>query len=79
MHCDCEGTEQLQKIPIWRSKVGIYEAFKNFYGEGYAETLPHELVEAYEIVECLSCVDGCDTLLLIQKSTEKKMVAKCYT
>ena len=59
--------------------MGIYEAFKNFYGEGYAETLPQELVEVYEIEACLSCVDGCDTLLLIQKSTGKKMVAKCYT
>lgn len=59
--------------------MGIYEAFKNFYGEGYAQTLPSELVEAYDITECLSCVDGCDTLLLIQKSTGKKMVAKCYT
>ena len=59
--------------------MGIYEAFKNFYGEGYAETLPQELVEAYEIEACLSCADGCDTLLLIQKSTGKKMVAKCYT
>ena len=59
--------------------MGIYEAFKNFYGEGYSETLPQELVEAYDIVECLSCADGCDTLLLIQKSTGKKMVAKCYT
>ena len=44
--------------------MGIYEAFKNFYGEGYSETLPQELVEAYDIVECLSCVEGCDTLLL---------------
>ena len=56
-----------------------YEAFRNFYGEGYEDTLPWELVEAYDIVECLSCVDGCDTLLLIQKSTGKKVVAKCYT
>ena len=56
-----------------------YEAFKDFYGEGYEEILPRELVEAYDIVECLSCVDGCDTLLLIQKTTGKKMVAKCYT
>ena len=56
-----------------------YEAFNNFYGEGYEETLPRELVEAYDIVECLSCVEGCDTLLLIQKATGKKMVAKCYT
>ncbi|MGN0336515.1 MAG: protein kinase, partial [Lachnospiraceae bacterium] len=56
-----------------------YKAFNNFYGEGYEDTLPRELVEAYDIVECLSCADGCDTLLLIQKSTGKKMVAKCYT
>ncbi|MGN0345143.1 MAG: protein kinase [Lachnospiraceae bacterium] len=56
-----------------------YEAFNNFYGEGYEDTLPRELVEAYDIVECLSCADGCDTLLLKQKSTGKKIVAKCYT
>ena len=56
-----------------------YEAFYNFYGEGYEDTLPRELVEAYDIVECLSCVEGCDTLLLKQKSIGKKMVAKCYT
>ena len=56
-----------------------YEAFYNFYGEGYEDTLPRELVDAYDIVACLSCADGCDTLLLKQKSTGKKMVAKCYT
>ena len=33
-----------------------YEAFNNFYGEGYEEILPRELVEAYDIIECLSCV-----------------------
>ena len=47
-----------------RSKVESYEAFNKFYGEGYEDTLPRELVEAYDIVECLSCVEGCDTLLL---------------
>ena len=56
-----------------------YEAFYNFYGEGYEELLPRELVDVYEVEECLSCADGCDTLLLKQKSTGKKMVAKCYT
>ena len=53
--------------------------FNNFYGEGYEELLPRELVDVYEVEECLSCADGCDTLLLKQKSTGKKMVAKCYT
>lgn len=56
-----------------------YEAFYNFYGEGYEELLPRELVDVYEVEECLSCADGCDTLLLKQKSTGKKIVAKCYT
>ena len=41
-----------------------YEAFNKSYGEGYEDTLPRELVEAYDIVEWLRWVEGCDTLLL---------------
>lgn len=59
--------------------VGICEEFQDFYDNSYMETLPQELIEAYDIIECLSCADGCDTLLVMQKETGKKYVAKCYT
>lgn len=54
------------------------EIFEEYYDKTYEETLPEELIDKYDIVECLSCVEECDTLLVRQKQTGKKMVAKCY-
>ncbi|MGN0413918.1 MAG: serine/threonine-protein kinase [Agathobacter sp.] len=59
--------------------MGRCQEFEECFDNAYEEVLPQELVETYDIVECLSCVEGCDTLLVKQKKTGKKMVAKCYT
>lgn len=59
--------------------MGTNETFEEYYDESYEASLPHELTEDYDIVECLSCVEGCDTLLVKNKQTGEKMVAKCYT
>lgn len=43
----------------------------------YEAELPRELVEAYDIIECLSVSEGCDTLLIQKKENGQKAVAKC--
>ena len=58
--------------------MGILEEFDAFYSKVNEEKLPCEFTEQYDITECLSSVDGCDTLLVKEKATDKKMVAKCY-
>lgn len=66
------------------------EKFKEFYDGSFEEALPQEFLEQYEILECLSCGEGGDTLLVRQKTSEgrkpqegegpggQKAVAKCY-
>lgn len=53
--------------------------FRSYYNSGYKEVLPRELTGDYDIMECLSNAVGCDTLLVRQKVSGKKAVAKCYT
>lgn len=59
--------------------MDIGESFENVYDDSYERDLPDELIENYNIVECLSHAEQCDTLLVMQKTTEKRLVAKCYT
>lgn len=58
--------------------MGITEEFKAYFDESYERALPPEFLENHDIVECLSSAEACDTLLVKQKTTGKKMVAKCY-
>lgn len=53
--------------------------FRAYYNSNYKEALPRELTENYNILECLSSAAECDTLLVKQKDSGKKVVAKCYT
>lgn len=59
--------------------MGRSQEFEAYFDGTFEKTLPHELVEQYDVIECLSCVEGCDTLLVKQKTTGNKIVAKCYT
>lgn len=59
--------------------MSIHEEFEACYDKSFEEILPAQLLEQYYILECLSCTDGCDTLLVEEKTTGKRIVAKCYT
>ena len=42
------------------------------------EKLPAEMLAAFDVTECLSSKPDCETLLLRDKQTGQKVVAKCY-
>ncbi|MGN0413916.1 MAG: protein kinase [Agathobacter sp.] len=54
------------------------DTFETYFDQEYEASFPDEFLEAYEIIECLSAAEACDTLLVTQKGTGKKIVAKCY-
>ncbi|MCM1049200.1 MAG: protein kinase [Clostridiales bacterium] len=49
------------------------------YDNSYENSLPDEFTKIYNILECLSSTEECETLLVGQKKTDIKYVAKCYT
>lgn len=59
--------------------MSVIREFQTYYNSGYKEALPRELIENHNILECLSSAAECDTLLVKQKDSGKKVVAKCYT
>lgn len=70
-----------------RSKV-IFMSGQSTFNESFDETifeesieklLPAGLVGGYHVLECLNSADGCETLLVSQKETNAKFVAKCYS
>lgn len=56
----------------------IKEEFEAFFDGGYEAGLPQELLDKYTIMERLSCKEDCDTLLVKDRQTGQKLVAKCY-
>lgn len=54
------------------------ETFGNYYDQEYEADFPEEFTASCDIIECLSAAEGCDTLLVRQKATGRKLVAKCY-
>lgn len=54
------------------------EDFLSQYDESLEKMLPAELLDRYQIKECLNSADSCDTLLVVSKDTGRKFVAKCY-
>lgn len=44
----------------------------------YKESYPEELTGAYDILECLRCGEGTETLLAVSKADGGKVVIKCY-
>lgn len=59
--------------------MSAIKEFRAYYNSGYKEALPRDLTGNHDILECLSSAAGCDTLLVRQKDSGKKIVAKCYT
>lgn len=59
--------------------MGINEEFAAYCDDIYEDSMPQEFVSSYDILECLSSTNGCDTLLVRQKATGQKLVAKCYS
>lgn len=58
--------------------MGAIKEFRAYYNSSYKKALPRELTGNHDILECLSSAVGCDTLLVRQKASGKKAVAKCY-
>lgn len=58
--------------------MGITEEFMAGFDEGYEKALPEEFLEKYYIIEYLGAAENCDTLLVKDKISGKKLVAKCY-
>lgn len=52
--------------------------FQTYYDQKCTENLPLDLIEKYRFVKCLRCTEEVDTLLMQEKETGKKVVAKCY-
>lgn len=59
--------------------MDVKDKFLAAYDEDFEKRLPAKLLEEYYILECLSSLDGCDTLLAANKKTGGKFAAKCYT
>lgn len=54
------------------------KVLKDVYDDDYENTLPAELMQDYHIIECFSHRADCDTLLVMHKTTGRRLVAKCY-
>lgn len=55
------------------------DEFQSYYDEYcYEKNFPRELVEKYTILKCLKHTEDCETLLMKERDTGKKAVAKCY-
>ncbi len=59
--------------------MGAIKEFQAYYNSSYKRALPLDFTENHDILECLSSAVGCDTLLVRQRDSGKKIVAKCYT
>lgn len=59
--------------------MGTKEEFEEYFDPFYEEELPEQFVADFDILECLSHTENCDTLLVEKRQTGEKMVAKCYT
>lgn len=54
--------------------------FQAYYDEYcYEKNFPQELVEKYIILKCLKHTEDCETLLMKERNSDKKVVVKCYT
>lgn len=54
------------------------EAFTASFDAGYENSLPEEFLAKYHIIECMNSAKDRDTLLVQDKTSGKKRVAKCY-
>lgn len=58
--------------------MGKTKEFAAVFDADYEKSLPEEFLEKYHIIECLSTAEQRDTLLVQDKKSRKKRVAKCY-
>ncbi len=59
--------------------MDVKNAFIETYDDSFEKALPSELMNRYCILECLNSSDGCYTLLVSDRYTEEKYIAKCYS
>lgn len=59
--------------------MDVKAAVMEVYDESFEKALPPEFVDNYNIIECLNNSGECYTLLVINKHTEGKFIAKCYS
>lgn len=58
--------------------MDVIKEFQLYYDNSFKEALPREIAENYHILECLSHTEECDTLLVKEKTSDTRIVAKCY-
>lgn len=56
----------------------LLEEFEEFFEKISGNGLPQEFLESYAISTCLSSKEYCDTLLVKDRKTGQRLVAKCY-
>lgn len=59
--------------------MDVKNAVMEIYDESFEKALPSEFMDNYDIIECLNNSGECYTLLVINKHTEGKFIAKCYS
>lgn len=59
--------------------MNVKDAVMEVYDESLEKALPSEFMEDYDVIECLKSSDECYTLLVVNKQTEEKFIAKCYS
>lgn len=58
--------------------MDVIRDFQLYYDNSFKKALPQEITENYDIMECLSNTEECDTLLVKEKTSCTRIVAKCY-
>lgn len=62
-----------------KQTMDVKSTFIEIYDDSLEKALPSELIDRYWILECLNSSEGCYTLLVSNRSTEQKYIAKCYS
>lgn len=62
---------------FWENRRHMDDAKERFLAE-YMEAYPEELTRNYDILECLQCGEGAETLLALSRANGRRVVIKCY-
>ncbi len=71
-----ENMEKQMQETVEETKEGVTADM--LFSACIEEKLPAEMLAAFDATECLSSKPDCETLLLKNKQTGQKAVAKCY-
>ena len=71
-----ENMEKQMQETVEETKEGVTADM--LFSACIEEKLPAEMLAAFDVTECLSSKPDCETLLLRDKQTGQKVVAKCY-